>query len=155
MVEFNSKHSIIRIPSRLLSISAGLPFLIRLVLGMVFIYAGTVKLLDPKAFARIISQYDLIPRAAFTRRGYRVTGPGTFGRDRGDPVGAGKFKRHAFHFAGTLCIRALVWDFEGLRGGLRLFFPGGIKRPGRSLAGLLSGPDDDGRGHFCIRFKVA
>jgi uncharacterized membrane protein YphA (DoxX/SURF4 family) len=56
-----SKHSIIQILSRLLSISAGLPFLIRLVLGMVFMYAGTVKLLDPKAFARIISRYDVIP----------------------------------------------------------------------------------------------
>jgi uncharacterized membrane protein YphA (DoxX/SURF4 family) len=61
MGEFNSKHFIIRIPSRLLSISAGLLFLIRLVLGMVFIYAGAMKLLDPKAFSRIISQYDLIP----------------------------------------------------------------------------------------------
>lgn len=35
--------------------------LIRLGLGIVFIYAGVVKLMDPKAFARIISQYDLIP----------------------------------------------------------------------------------------------
>ena len=40
-----------------------LPFLIRLALGLVFIYAGTVKLSAPKAFARIISQYDLVPSA--------------------------------------------------------------------------------------------
>ncbi len=40
-----------------------LPFLIRMTLGLVFIYAGTVKLSAPKAFARIISQYDLVPSA--------------------------------------------------------------------------------------------
>ena len=38
-----------------------LPFLIRIGLGMVFVYAGITKLMDPKAFARIISQYDLLP----------------------------------------------------------------------------------------------
>jgi uncharacterized membrane protein YphA (DoxX/SURF4 family) len=38
-----------------------LSFLTRLGLGIVFIYAGTVKLSDPRAFARIISQYNLIP----------------------------------------------------------------------------------------------
>ena len=38
-----------------------LPFLIRIGLGMVFAYAGITKLMDPKAFARIISQYDLLP----------------------------------------------------------------------------------------------
>lgn len=40
-----------------------LPFLVRVGLGLVFVYAGIVKLLDPKAFARIISQYNLIPSA--------------------------------------------------------------------------------------------
>jgi len=30
-------------------------------LALVFLYAGTVKLLDPKSFARSISQYDLAP----------------------------------------------------------------------------------------------
>jgi hypothetical protein len=30
-------------------------------LALVFFYAGTVKLMDPKAFARSISQYDLAP----------------------------------------------------------------------------------------------
>jgi uncharacterized membrane protein YphA (DoxX/SURF4 family) len=38
-----------------------LPFLVRLALGLVFVYAGIVKLSAPKAFARIISQYDLVP----------------------------------------------------------------------------------------------
>jgi len=38
-----------------------LPFPIRIGLGMVFVYAGITKLMDPKAFARIISQYDLLP----------------------------------------------------------------------------------------------
>ncbi len=35
--------------------------LVRFFLGSVFIYAGLSKLLDPKAFARVLSQYDLIP----------------------------------------------------------------------------------------------
>ncbi len=30
-------------------------------LAVIFIYAGSLKLMDPKAFARIISQYDLLP----------------------------------------------------------------------------------------------
>jgi len=33
----------------------------RAVLGIIFIYAGFAKLLDPKAFAKIIAQYDIIP----------------------------------------------------------------------------------------------
>jgi uncharacterized membrane protein YphA (DoxX/SURF4 family) len=38
------------------------PYLVvRVVLGLIFIYAGAMKLMDPKAFARIISHYDLIP----------------------------------------------------------------------------------------------
>ncbi len=36
-------------------------FIIRLALGLVFVYAGITKLSDPKSFARIISQYDLVP----------------------------------------------------------------------------------------------
>ena len=35
--------------------------IIRFVLGCVFMYAGFIKLIDPKAFAKVISQYDLIP----------------------------------------------------------------------------------------------
>jgi len=37
--------------------------LVRFSLGSVFIYAGFSKLLDPKAFARVLSQYDLIPES--------------------------------------------------------------------------------------------
>ncbi|MBP1750812.1 MAG: putative rane protein [Deltaproteobacteria bacterium] len=33
----------------------------RLGLAAVFVYAGSVKLMDPKAFARIISHWDLVP----------------------------------------------------------------------------------------------
>lgn len=57
----NHKLGVNRIPARLLPVSTWLSFLIRLGLGSVFIYAGTLKLLDPKAFARTISRYDLIP----------------------------------------------------------------------------------------------
>ena len=35
--------------------------LIRLVLASIFIYAGSIKLMDPKAFSRIISHYDILP----------------------------------------------------------------------------------------------
>jgi uncharacterized membrane protein YphA (DoxX/SURF4 family) len=35
--------------------------IVRWGLALVFLYAGTVKLMDPKAFARSISQYDLAP----------------------------------------------------------------------------------------------
>jgi uncharacterized membrane protein YphA (DoxX/SURF4 family) len=35
--------------------------IVRIALAGVFIYAGSLKLMDPKAFARIISHYDLVP----------------------------------------------------------------------------------------------
>jgi len=35
--------------------------LVRIALGALFLYGGVVKLLDPRAFARIISAYDLVP----------------------------------------------------------------------------------------------
>jgi uncharacterized membrane protein YphA (DoxX/SURF4 family) len=35
--------------------------ILRLGLAVIFIYAGVVKLLDPRAFAHAIAQYDLIP----------------------------------------------------------------------------------------------
>jgi uncharacterized membrane protein YphA (DoxX/SURF4 family) len=35
--------------------------LLRLALACLFMYAGAVKLLDPKAFAHAIAQYDLVP----------------------------------------------------------------------------------------------
>jgi uncharacterized membrane protein YphA (DoxX/SURF4 family) len=35
--------------------------LLRFVIGGVFVYAGFIKLMDPKSFAKVISQYALIP----------------------------------------------------------------------------------------------
>jgi uncharacterized membrane protein YphA (DoxX/SURF4 family) len=35
--------------------------LLRFVIGGIFTYAGFTKLIDPKGFAKVISQYDLIP----------------------------------------------------------------------------------------------
>lgn len=37
--------------------------MVRMALAALFIYAGVIKLLDPKAFAAIISAYDLVPEA--------------------------------------------------------------------------------------------
>ena len=37
--------------------------IMRFALGSFFIYAGFIKLLDPKTFAKVISQYDLIPES--------------------------------------------------------------------------------------------
>ena len=34
---------------------------VRFILGSIFVYAGFIKLIDPKAFARVISQYDIVP----------------------------------------------------------------------------------------------
>ncbi|MFA6056160.1 MAG: MauE/DoxX family redox-associated membrane protein [Thermodesulfovibrionales bacterium] len=34
----------------------------RVVLGAVFVYAGFIKLIDPKAFAVFISRYDIVPQ---------------------------------------------------------------------------------------------
>jgi uncharacterized membrane protein YphA (DoxX/SURF4 family) len=42
-------------------LSPWLNYLIRFILGCVFLYAGVTKLFDPKAFAKIISHYDLVP----------------------------------------------------------------------------------------------
>jgi uncharacterized membrane protein YphA (DoxX/SURF4 family) len=38
-------------------------YVIRFVLGFVFVYAGFIKLIDPKTFAKAISQYDLVPES--------------------------------------------------------------------------------------------
>jgi uncharacterized membrane protein YphA (DoxX/SURF4 family) len=35
--------------------------IVRIGLAVLFIYGGAVKLIDPKAFARVISAYDLVP----------------------------------------------------------------------------------------------
>ena len=37
--------------------------IIKFSLGAIFIYAGFIKLTDPKAFAKVISLYDLIPES--------------------------------------------------------------------------------------------
>jgi uncharacterized membrane protein YphA (DoxX/SURF4 family) len=42
-------------------ISPWFNLLLRFVIGAVFAYAGFIKLMDPKSFAKVISQYDLIP----------------------------------------------------------------------------------------------
>jgi uncharacterized membrane protein YphA (DoxX/SURF4 family) len=44
-------------------LSPKLYLLVRIVLGLVFIYAGAAKLIDPKAFAKIIAQYDILPES--------------------------------------------------------------------------------------------
>lgn len=46
---------------RFLILSPRTSRLVGIGLGIIFLYAGLMKLSDPKAFARIISQYDLIP----------------------------------------------------------------------------------------------
>jgi len=46
---------------RTVLLSPKLFLLIRLALGLVFVYAGAVKLVDPRAFARVVSQYDIVP----------------------------------------------------------------------------------------------
>lgn len=46
---------------RKLLLSPKLDLIVRLVIGSVFIYAGFIKLIDPKAFAKVISQYDIVP----------------------------------------------------------------------------------------------
>jgi uncharacterized membrane protein YphA (DoxX/SURF4 family) len=35
--------------------------LVRIALGLVFVVAGITKLVDPKAFAKVLSMYDIIP----------------------------------------------------------------------------------------------
>jgi len=37
--------------------------IIRFALGSIFVYAGFIKLIDPKTFAKAISQYDLVPES--------------------------------------------------------------------------------------------
>lgn len=38
-------------------------FTTRLIIGGLFVYAGFLKISDPKAFAKIISQYNLVPES--------------------------------------------------------------------------------------------
>ena len=46
---------------RTILLSPKLYLLIRIILGLVFVYAGAIKVIDPKAFAKVISQYDILP----------------------------------------------------------------------------------------------
>ena len=47
--------------SKSILLSPWVYLIIRLCLAFLFIYAGFSKLIDPKAFAKIISAYDLVP----------------------------------------------------------------------------------------------
>lgn len=38
-------------------------FILRLIIGGLFVYAGILKISNPKAFAKVISQYNLIPES--------------------------------------------------------------------------------------------
>lgn len=49
------------IAARNIILSPWLNHALRFMIGGVFCYAGMVKLMDPKSFAKVISQYDLIP----------------------------------------------------------------------------------------------
>ena len=51
----------LKLPGTFLFQSRWLYRLMRILLGGVFVVAGGSKLLDPRAFARIISAYDLLP----------------------------------------------------------------------------------------------
>ena len=42
-------------------LSHKLNLVLRVIIGSVFIYAGFVKLIDPKAFANAISRFDIVP----------------------------------------------------------------------------------------------
>jgi uncharacterized membrane protein YphA (DoxX/SURF4 family) len=53
----------IDIIKRKLFLSPSLYHVIRVAIGAIFIYAGISKLLDIKAFARTIDQYDIVPDA--------------------------------------------------------------------------------------------
>jgi uncharacterized membrane protein YphA (DoxX/SURF4 family) len=44
-------------------LSPWLQHIIRFSIGVIFMYAGITKIIDPKAFARVISQYDLVPES--------------------------------------------------------------------------------------------
>jgi uncharacterized membrane protein YphA (DoxX/SURF4 family) len=37
--------------------------IVKFALGSIFVYAGFIKLIDPKAFAKVISQYGLVPES--------------------------------------------------------------------------------------------
>jgi hypothetical protein len=53
----------LRFPWKRQGFSTFFPHFLRWGLGLLFIFAGAVKLMDPKAFAHAISQYGLVPDA--------------------------------------------------------------------------------------------
>ena len=55
--------------------------LMRLVLGVVFIFAGVSKLMDPGAFARTISVYGLLPDALLVPACNSAVSLGIIGRN--------------------------------------------------------------------------
>jgi uncharacterized membrane protein YphA (DoxX/SURF4 family) len=48
---------------RAIIFSKGLYGTVRIILALLFLYGGAIKLVDPKAFARVISAYSLVPEA--------------------------------------------------------------------------------------------
>ncbi|MBI4634219.1 MAG: DoxX family membrane protein [Deltaproteobacteria bacterium] len=54
--------------------------IVRILLAALFLYGGAVKLMDPKAFARIISSYNLLPEVLLT---FAAVDPFSFGRHEG------------------------------------------------------------------------
>jgi uncharacterized membrane protein YphA (DoxX/SURF4 family) len=54
--------SVKRIIKKIMAIS-WLRLLVRVSIAAVFVYAGFVKIIDPKAFARVISHYDMVPES--------------------------------------------------------------------------------------------
>jgi hypothetical protein len=46
---------------RAIIFSKGLYGTVRIILALLFLYGGAIKLVDPKAFARVISAYGLVP----------------------------------------------------------------------------------------------
>ena len=47
-------------PLKKIALSPWLRLFIRFAIGSIFVYAGFIKLVDPKAFAKIISHYDIV-----------------------------------------------------------------------------------------------
>jgi uncharacterized membrane protein YphA (DoxX/SURF4 family) len=54
--------SVKRLIKKIMAIS-WLRLLVRVSIAAVFVYAGFVKIIDPRAFARVISHYDMVPES--------------------------------------------------------------------------------------------
>ena len=53
----------IRVAAKRIIASERFRLFVRFSLGAVFVYAGFIKLLDPKAFGKVISLYDIVPES--------------------------------------------------------------------------------------------